>query len=524
MIKKIPNFALGILFILFYTMAWTPTSQAYLVSIAFVPIFILVDRFIEQNTTSKKVFFSLFSIYFLSGLILNFWISNAHWAGTVLATVVQTFLLLIPTLFHYRFSKKGYPKQGFLIFLLSTITLEYAQNFWDLSWPWFNLGHSLSVYPSLIQWYQYTGAIGGTLWLIFINIFIYNLFYSRFNKTTKVIFSIIFITPLFFTVTHTKPEIKYNSLKVLIHQPNLDAYREKFNTNLTDQIQNLIPELQKLDPSETTLILCPETFIYRSIEETHVETNPYINLLQSALVSPNHYIVTGANSRRVVNPDQEKDKGSIRERNGVYYKVFNSAVLFNKNKTIDIYNKSKLVAGAETTPFSSVLTPLLGSLFNIDLGGVSGNLGKSDAPKILKTDEFAFSPIICFESAFGDYTAEFSELGADFIAIITNDDWWDDTSGHKHHFELAKIRAIENQKYVVRSANTGISGIIGPDGEVIESLGYRQTGNITGSIILNPENSYYSINKHLIGKLCTFVLAMLLLQMETLFIRTKKNA
>lgn len=523
MIKKIPNFALGILFILFYTMAWTPMSQAYLISIAFVPIFILIDRLIEKNTTGKKVFFRLFSLFFLTGLILNFWVSNAHWGGTVLAAFVQTFLLLIPFLFHYRFTKRGYIKQGFLIFILSSISLEYLQNYWDLAWPWYNLGHNLSVYPSTIQWYQFTGSIGGTLWLLLMNVFVYNLIYSRLNKTVKTIYIITFITPLFFNVKNTKPVDNVNKLKVLLYQPNLDAYTEKFDISLSDQIQKLLPILGELDSSETTLIVCPETFIYRSVDETNMETNPYINLIQSALKSPKHYLVTGANSRRKVDPKNEAEKGSIRFRNGVYYKVFNSAILLNKNKTIDIYNKSKLVAGAETTPFSSILSPILGSLFNIELGGISGNLGKSDAPKVLKTESFSFSPIICFESAFGDYTAEFSELGSDFITIITNDDWWGDTSGHKHHFELAKIRAIENQKYVVRSANTGISGIIRPDGTVVQSLGYKQNGVIESYIELKRDQSYYTQNKHLIGKLCTFVLAMLLLQMETLFIRTKKN-
>ena len=203
MLKKIPNFGLGILFILLYTMAWTPASQAYLVSIAFVPVFMLIDRFIEQNVSPKKSIFRLFLLFFLTGFILNFWISNAHWAGTILATLVQSILLLIPAVFYYRFTRRGYLKQGLLAFLLSTITLEYVQNFWDLSWPWFNLGHSLSAFPSAIQWYQFTGATGGTLWLIIINIFIYTLIKIKTSKTTKVIFSIIIITPLFFnTKTH----------------------------------------------------------------------------------------------------------------------------------------------------------------------------------------------------------------------------------------------------------------------------------------------------------------------------------
>lgn len=522
MLKKIPNFGLGILFILLYTMAWTPVSQAYLVSIAFVPVFILIDRFIAQNKTSKTVYFRLFSLFLTTGIILHLWITNAHWGGTALASIVFTLLHLIPFTFYYRFTRNGYIKQGLLAFVLSTITLEYAQNFWDLSWPWFNLGHSLSSFPSLIQWYQYTGAIGGTLWILLINIFIYNILFIKNRKTTIVIFSTIIITPLFFNTKHIKPDNYTSKLKVIVYQPNIDAYKEKFSSDFTKQITDLTKIIENIDSSETTLIVCPETFIHRSVDESNANYNPYINLIQSSLKSENHFVVTGANSSRRVNPEEEIEKGSIRHRNGVYYKVFNSAILFNKKKTLDIYNKSKLVAGAETTPFSSVLTPILGSLFNIDLGGVSGNLGKSDAPKVMATAAFSFSPIICFESAFGDYTAEFSELGSDFITIMTNDDWWGNTSGHKHHFELAKIRAVENQKYVVRSANTGISGIIKPDGTVVKRMEYKTGGIIEDYIDLNPEKTYYTQNKHLIGKLCTFVLVMLLLQMETLFIRSKK--
>ncbi len=521
MLKKVPDFALGILFILLYTMAWTPASQAYLIYIAFVPLFILMDRFIAKNTSSKIAVFKLFFLFLTASFILNYWISNAHIAGTILASLVQSILLLIPSHFYYRFTKRGYIKQGLLVFLLSTISLEYVQNLWDLSWPWFNLGHSLSTYPSIIQWYQYTGATGGSLWILIANLFVYSLFHIKTSKTTKTIFTTILITPLFFNSKINKSDNYINHIKVIVYQPNIDAYKEKFTSDFNQQVLNFTKILTEIDHTETTLIVCPETFIHRSVKEDDIDNNPHIKLIQSALKSENHFVVTGANSVRKVDPKNEREKGSIRYQNGIYYKVFNSAILFSKNKTIDIYNKSKLVAGAETTPFSSILSPIVGTLFNIDLGGVSGNLGKSDHPKVLTNGAFSFSPIICFESAFGDYTAEFSEIGSDFITIITNDDWWGNTSGHKHHFELAKIRAIENQKYVVRSANTGISGIIKPNGSIVKRLDYKAQGIIEEYIQLRPEKTYYVQNKHLIAKLCTFVLIMLLLQMETLFIRTK---
>ncbi|MGB0869316.1 MAG: apolipoprotein N-acyltransferase [Flavobacteriales bacterium] len=523
MLKNIPNSILAILFSIFYIMAWTPFSQAYLIFIAFVPLLLLIRKHVDVKVKAKKTILLLVSLFFSTTIILNYWISYAHWGGTLLASIVQSLLLLTPFLFFYRYTKKGHPKQGILAFIFLFISIEYLQNFWDLSWPWFNLGQSLSVFPEGIQWYSYTGSIGGSLLILIINISIYTITISKNSFISIVIFNTILITVLCFILTPTRSTPNINQVKSMIYQPNLDAYSKKFDTNQHDQLKDLLQKIETLDTTVTTIIICPETYIHRSVNEDHIEYNPYINSIKSALKSERHYVLTGLNSTKKIDPKTEQDKGSIRTQNGIHYKVYNSALLINNKTTLDIYHKSKLVAGAETTPFSSILSPILGSLFNIDLGGISGNLGKSDSPKILTSPHFSLSPIICFESAFSDYTASFSELGSDFIAIITNDDWWGNTAGHKHHFELAKIRAIENQKYVVRSANTGISGIIAPNGTVVTSLSYKEKGFIEGNIGLIKRPSYFSQNKHVIGKLFTFVLAMLILQMETLIIRSKKN-
>lgn len=105
------------------------------------------------------------------------------------------------------------------------------------------------------------------------------------------------------------------------------------------------------------------------------------------------------------------------------------------------------------------------------------------------------------------------------ITVITNDDWWGNSAGHKQHLALSKIRAIENNKTIIRSANTGISAIVSNKGEIIQSLGYKKRGNISGKIALQASPSFYAKNGNLVARISLFVLVLLILQLEVVLIR-----
>jgi apolipoprotein N-acyltransferase len=109
----------------------------------------------------------------------------------------------------------------------------------------------------------------------------------------------------------------------------------------------------------------------------------------------------------------------------------------------------------------------------LDENSASGTLGKSDKALALG-DEVKVAPVICYESIYGDYVSDYVGSGAQWLAVVTNDAWWRNTAGHKQHFSYAKLRAIEQRKWVGRAANTGISGFINPMGEsVMESVWYQ---------------------------------------------------
>ena len=102
------------------------------------------------------------------------------------------------------------------------------------------------------------------------------------------------------------------------------------------------------------------------------------------------------------------------------------------------------------------------------------------------------APIICYESIFGEFVTGFTKKGANFFAILTNDAWWGETPGHKQLLSYSRLRAIENRRDIVRSANTGISGIIDPIGNTNERIGFNKQSVFHGKILLNKGLTFYA--------------------------------
>ena len=107
------------------------------------------------------------------------------------------------------------------------------------------------------------------------------------------------------------------------------------------------------------------------------------------------------------------------------------------------------------------------------------------------------------------------------IAIITNDGWWRNTAGYKQHFQYARLRAIEQRKSIVRSANTGISGLIHPDGEIVEQTNWDEEIAINIKVPLNDTVTFYNRHGDYIGRISSFV-AVLLILISFVKKRTKK--
>ena len=165
-------------------------------------------------------------------------------------------------------------------------------------------------------------------------------------------------------------------------------------------------------------------------------------------------------------------------------------------------------------PFKSLLEPIIGTIM-IDLGGTTVSKGtqyKSERKvfKLSKKD-LKTIPIVCYETIYGEYVADYVNLGANFITIITNDAWWGDTPGHRHLLSYARLRAIENRRYIVRSANSGISTIINEVGEYDKTLPFDKKGILSGKAYTIDKKTFYSKNGDYIARISILLSVLLLL-------------
>ena len=136
---------------------------------------------IEFQTTKNKQSKWIFFGYIYLGLLVwnattTWWIWNASEGGAVFAILANTLLMTIP-FFLYRLARKTvHQKLANISFLAFWISFEFVHLNWDLTWPWITLGNGLAMMPNWIQWYEYTGVLGGSVWIVIINLLLFNAF------------------------------------------------------------------------------------------------------------------------------------------------------------------------------------------------------------------------------------------------------------------------------------------------------------------------------------------------------------
>ena len=145
-------------------------------------------------------------------------------------------------------------------------------------------------------------------------------------------------------------------------------------------------------------------------------------------------------------------------------------------------------------------------------------LRESDTAKVpdsvlFETYNQKFSSLICFESTFPHINRRHANLGADYFVYLVNDGWYETAPEPQQHFKQSIYRAIENRKTVVRCANTGISSVIYPTGEVAERLDLNTSGEITTFIKKTNRSTFYTNYGNV------FAIIMLIIT-ATLFVKT----
>src|SRR6187431_2140901 len=284
---KIPLFVLSLISGSAFIIAWPTSPLAPLTFIAFVPILILFDAI--QGDAKKRKGLRFLSYTYLALLLWNigttYWVYNSTAAGGIFAMVVNALLMTVPFIFFYLVRKKSNEILGLLSFICFYLLFEYWHINWELSWPWLTLGNAFAKNIMLVQWYEYTGVFGGSLWILLCNVLIYLCIKHAFRISLCIYTAVAVVLPILISVFiyYSYKEVG-QEIEVVVVQPNFDPYNEKFRSApraipYDVQFERMLTLSERARTAETRFILWPETALPGDVNEDNVLQHPFMQYL-----------------------------------------------------------------------------------------------------------------------------------------------------------------------------------------------------------------------------------------------------
>ena len=349
------------------------------------------------------------------------------------------------------------------------LLIELTRDFFFGGFPWLIPG-TVSVDTLLSNLLPIFGIAGASL-LIYLGAASVASFW---NSSKKTAISILVFTALFLIPFNEKNITDNNDfISVAIVQPSLDP-RLKLKQIYKPLIQETLIKLSLTDSIKPELIIWPEAelpFVYKSREY----------YLLKERFGESTELITGMWSF----------EGS---------KLFNSLVNI---KTDQIYKKQHLVPFGEYIPFKTVLNPIL-IRFGAPISDISP--GKQGQLSIKVKDNLNAAPLICYDVVFGNDVRK-AVKSSNFIINISNDSWFGRSLGPYQHLEISRIRAIENNKWLLRSTNDGFSAVIDNNGTIVSIMSKGEQGVIYQEIGTNNSATIYAS----FGYYVPYLLALIIL-------------
>ena len=481
---------------------------------------------IASMLEKKHIWIYHYSAFVLWNAITTFWVCNATIGGglfAIFANALQMSLVFGP----FRLSKKKF--SGALPYIFLMVTWIAWERFYfdaEISWPWLVLGNAFARTTWAVQWYEFTGTLGGSLWVWMSNLGIFGMLVSlsdgswwTWNRKARwaactglaCVLSVPFILSPLAGRGYDMEAVE--KLPVVIVQPNIDPYN-KFQALTQDQ-QNAILEAQMAEHlayrkgdslAGPLLVLAPETFTSDVIVGQYERSRTWRRFTRFLKDYPGVSILFGASSYDYISASDAPSYTARKVGEGLWVESHNSALMTDGSAKTEIFHKNKLVVAVEHTPYPAIFC-------KIDdlLGGVMGRcVGQGDI-SLLHASDIPVGCAICYESVYGEYYTGYIRKGARAMTIITNDAWWGNTPGYRQHLSYASLRAIETRRAIARCANTGISAIISPSGEIMQPTPWWEQAVICGEIPLRDDVTFYVAHGDITGRVCSFIFMLLLL-------------
>ncbi len=479
---------------------------------AFLPFFLVTGKKAPKEAFFAGLFFGivfyLLTIYWLVYTITYYGQINALLSFFIclllvlyLAAYIGLFAMLL------RFTAKRFDS----LFLAPVIwvAMEYLKTYMLTGFPWNLIGYSIYKRTTIIQFADITGVYGLSFLILLVNYAIYRAYiYIKGDRQRKYLVeaaaSILALIAVAAYGIHARDGNIINKderIRVSVTQGNIRQdlkWDKDFRSEIIEIynrltiVSNAMIDRGAYSKASPKLIVWPETAAPFYMQN---DTNARGNLLKLAKRT-GAYMLVGALAF-------EAD-----EENHEEYSLLNSAFLLSPDMTIlGRYDKVHLVPFGEYVPLAKLL------FFVNKLTEGIGDFSSGGSPKNLIMNDFgySFATLICYESIFPNLTRGFVKDGADFLVNITNDAWFGKTSAPYQQISMAVLRAVENKRYLIRAANTGISAFIDPFGKITQRTGLFVEDVLTGEVATVNKMTFYSKHGDVFSQIISWILVMLII-------------
>jgi len=437
---KINKLILPLLSGLLLGLSYPPFNFGFFAWIALIPLFYSISK---EEKVINKAFFGFLSSFSSNLIILNWMGLNSGTSASV-AIISYLSLSLYLTIFWVAFiiSIHFIPKKMelFLIPISWIFFVEFLRNIGPLAGPWMNLSLTQSEYIRIIQLASIEVHAISFIVICF-NLILYRVLIER-NTVFLKYFIVILCSILLFGNYHVNKQNNRSVEKLVnlsIGQPSIFP-DEKWNPNL--RLRNLAimdSLLTKSLEEKADIIIWPEVAVTSFLANNSYDRIRYQNKLSGA------YLITGIPERKTIDGVNQN---------------FNSSIILKPDGSFDTYQKIFLVPFAEYVPFFKNWITKMNQFDDI------GSFYPGSEYKTFNINDFKASILICYDSSSPNIVETMVDNGAEMIFIITNDSYVGQFMPYQH-FQLARLRAVEQRVPIIQSANTGISGVILPSGKIL---------------------------------------------------------
>lgn len=515
------------------SISWPTYGIPFFIFVALVPLMMAehdIAKFSKIKRKGWRIFILAYLTFFIWNLVTTGWLygsrnpDGSHSIPAVALPVLLNSLFYALVFLCYHWYKKTQGTYWGLAFLVAIwMAFEKLHLSWELTWPWLNLGNVFSEYPKFIQWYDTVGATGGSFWILLVNVWVfYTLRIWQAGRKRKALIKNLSILALGILLPTIVSIYKYNNfnekpigeVSVLMLQPELDPYEEKYQKDSLQILHELL-DLAKVDGNvKVDYFLAPETAVpgRGSISETGFSQSLLLQEIQKFLENnPNSVFASGMSTHRFFKAGEALPSQAYELDSGDFVVSYNSAVQLTNGESPVVYHKAKLVPGVEIFPYMNFLKPVIGNAM-LDFGGTVASLGIDEERAVFANpyNQGKMAPVICYESIYGEFVTEYIRKGANFIGIMTNDSWWGVSEGHRQLLSYARLRAIETRREIARSANSGISAHINALGEIEADTLYGDRTALFAKVKLYGGTTPYTRGGDLISRICIFALGFLI--------------